>query len=208
MHRNSILLVADIEPLIFSLTKQLSEDGYSVVVAKSADDALHLLQMNPRIGLAICDLAVRRTDCVELMKQIMRICHSTDQGELPPPKIIALTTPNTTYSKDAAIVAKETSLYTDHNSIPKPVDPRDLLARVHHLIGYTSRTPERKEVSGMSDSHTPAPSIPEVIDDRLNLIDEKIRQLDEQHDQSAVHVQALDSRLTELENAPPLEKRG
>jgi CheY-like chemotaxis protein len=143
MIRQAVLLISDIDPQIFSLRQLLTRHHYDVRVAKSAEDAMHQLHLEPRFGLVICDLAIRKTDALDLMARILRVNYSTDQGILPPPKIIALTTPAANDAKATARTYREIALYTNHNVITKPVDPLVLMEKIESLIGAPARLPSR-----------------------------------------------------------------
>jgi DNA-binding NtrC family response regulator len=140
---NGRLLIVDDELSVRdSLGKWFREDGYDVVVAESASDALTRMA-DQRFDLAILDIKMRGTDGIELQKRMREV----------DPQIITIMM--TGYaSVDTAVTAMKNGAY---DYLTKPLDPDEVSHKVSKALEAKFAKLENERLKSLTEvAHAPA----------------------------------------------------
>lgn len=123
---SKILIVDDQAMMLKLLGHTLEQDGYSIVTAMTGVEALQKIQ-SEQPDLVILDLMLPDTSGVDVCRRIRQVLHLTD---LP---IIIL-------SGQTELSAKIQGLEAGADEyVTKPVDPKEMAARVKSLLARTQR---------------------------------------------------------------------
>jgi len=205
MQKSTILVIADVAPIIFTLQQFLTDEGFSVVSTKSAENALSLLSGDPSIDIVICDLAIRGANGVELLRDARRITRMNDEGPLPPPKFIFMSAPASYASVAERQLRERATLMSDGHVVDKPIDRDDLLRRIYQLGGMSAKgNAEKVNLQGSLAFSQPFrdPSAPRALGDleeRQKLLDGEVYRLDSAHKELDKRVEQLHARVNSLE---------
>jgi DNA-binding NtrC family response regulator len=116
------LLIVDDEPIIReSLGEFLAQEGFAVVVAGSAEEALCFAQKT-RYDLALCDVQLPGIDGIELLDRLLKISPETF--------VILITAYGTVESAVAAFRRGA------HDYLMKPILLDEVLAKIRRLLQY------------------------------------------------------------------------
>ncbi len=115
----TVLVVDDDTRLRRLLKKYLSENGFSVTEAPSADEALPILNLL-RIDMIIMDMMMPGTDGREMTKQLRTMGNTTP--------ILMLTAMGDTDNRIGGLEAGA------DDYLSKPFEPRELLLRLHNIL--------------------------------------------------------------------------
>jgi DNA-binding NtrC family response regulator len=116
------LLIVDDEPIIReSLGEFLTQEGFAVSVAGSAEDALALAQAT-HFDLALCDIQLPGIDGLELLQRLLKISPDTF--------VILITAYGTVESAVAAFQRGA------HDYLMKPILLDEVLAKIRRLLEY------------------------------------------------------------------------
>src|SRR5439155_4840357 len=116
------LLIVDDEPIIReSLGEFLTQDGFAVTVAGSAEDTLALAQKT-RFDLALCDIQLPGIDGIELLHRLLKISPDTF--------VILITAYGTV---ETAVAAFQRGA---HDYLMKPILLDEVLAKIRRLLEY------------------------------------------------------------------------
>jgi DNA-binding NtrC family response regulator len=116
------LLVVDDELIVRdSLDKWFREEGYEVIVAESAQDALAKMAAR-RFDLALVDIKMPGTDGVELQRRM---------HEIDPDMLVIMMTGYA--SVETAVAALKNGAY---DYVSKPFDPDDIAHTVHNALSH------------------------------------------------------------------------
>src|SRR5439155_17700465 len=116
------LLIVDDEPIIReSLGEFLTQEGFAVEVAGSAEDALALAQ-ETRFDLALCDIQLPGIDGIELLDRLLKISPDTF--------VILITAYGTV---ETAVAAFQRGA---HDYLMKPILLDEVLAKIRRLLQY------------------------------------------------------------------------
>ena len=66
MNKPTVLFVEDEEFLLVEFTKLLTQEGYNVLSTRDLDDAISLIENQPRIDLLLTDVQMAIGDCKHL----------------------------------------------------------------------------------------------------------------------------------------------
>lgn len=121
--RGTVLLVEEQQNVRTLLGKYLADQGYVILEAKDADEALARCkgQKDPAISLMICDLVISEMSGVELARRA-RTYH---------PRMRTL---YTAAHSESSMLFRGIPL-TDISFLPKPFKMKDLIATVNELLG-------------------------------------------------------------------------
>src|SRR5205823_10783181 len=139
------------EPIIReSLGEFLTQEGFTVTVCGSAEDALHEAQ-DTRFDLALCDVQLPGIDGLELLDRLLKISPET---------FVILITANGTVENAVAAFQRGA-----HDYLMKPILLDEVLAKIRRLLAYRElhrenqwlrRELHRAEASDMVVGHSPA----------------------------------------------------
>src|SRR5436190_720916 len=145
------LLIVDDEPIIReSLGEFLTQEGFTVTVCGSAEDALREAQ-ETRFDLALCDVQLPGIDGLELLDRLLKISPET---------IVILITAYGTVENAVAAFQRGA-----HDYLMKPILLDEVLAKIRRLLAYRELRLEnqwlRRELhratgDGMVIGHSPA----------------------------------------------------
>lgn len=119
----TILLVEDEDPVRVFAARALRNKGYTVIEARTGEQALDLLAENPAIDLLITDMVMPGIDGATLSRQV--------RAERPGLQVILISG----YSEEAA--RGEIADSTDFHFLPKPFSLTQLAARVKELLAQS-----------------------------------------------------------------------
>jgi len=116
------LLIVDDEPIIReSLSEFLAQEGFTVMVSGSAEDALVLAQKT-RFDLVLCDVQLPGIDGIEMLDRLLKISPETF--------VILITAYGTVESAVAAFQRGA------HDYLMKPILLDEVLAKIRRLLQY------------------------------------------------------------------------
>jgi DNA-binding NtrC family response regulator len=151
------LLIVDDEPIIReSLGEFLTQEGFAVEVAGSAEDALALAR-ETRFDLALCDIQLPGIDGLELLDRLLKISPDTF--------VIQITAYGTVESAVAAFQRGA------HDYLMKPILLDEVLAKIRRLLQYRQLHLDnqwlRRELNRASETETiigAGPAMRRVLD--------------------------------------------
>ena len=114
---STILLIDDEDLVVRSIQKLLTKEGYAVLVARSGEEAIAIVQ-NQEVDLIVCDVRMPKMNGVETLRQIRNLLHS---GSRRQPREILITG----YAEDNINQEAEGLQVADY--IYKPFDLRDFV---------------------------------------------------------------------------------
>lgn len=127
---HNILVVDDVSLVSRPMARMLSEAGYRVFEAGSADEALEILRTARRpIELVITDVVMPETNGIELMRRIA--------AQWPETKILFMS------AHPAEVVVREGLATPIMSFLAKPFTRDELLRKVQEAIGPERRAGER-----------------------------------------------------------------
>jgi two-component system, NtrC family, response regulator HydG len=140
--KGRLLIVDDELSVRDSLGKWFREEGYDVVVAESAGDALTRMA-DQRFDLAILDIKMRGTDGIELQKRMREV-----DAQL-------ITIMMTGYaSVDTAVIAMKNGAY---DYLTKPLDPDEVSHKVSKALEAKFAKQENERLKSLTEvAHAPA----------------------------------------------------
>jgi two-component system, cell cycle sensor histidine kinase and response regulator CckA len=127
---HSIIVVDDVSLVTRPTARMLSEAGYRVFEANSAEEALEILRTARRpVELVITDVVMPEMNGVELMRRIA--------AEWPGTKILFMS------AHPAQVLVREGLTHPAVHFLAKPFTRDELIQKVHEVIGPERRTAER-----------------------------------------------------------------
>ena len=116
------LLIVDDEPIIReSLSEFLAQEGFTVMVSGSAEDALVLAQKT-RFDLVLCDVQLPGIDGIEMLDRLLKISPETF--------VILITAYGTVESAVAAFQRGA------HDYLMKPILLDEVLSKIRRLLAH------------------------------------------------------------------------
>lgn len=122
-----LLIVDDVQFMLISLKQLLERNGYKVVSARSGREALRLLEADCTIDVVITDLVMPEMSGLQLYRQAQTIERISDEGKLPAPPFILLSSfdgSNTSSSRQSEL---EQARHCFAATLRKPVEESALL---------------------------------------------------------------------------------
>jgi diguanylate cyclase (GGDEF)-like protein len=128
----TVMVVEDDETNLNIYAFHLKEDGYNVVLAKSAEECLEKLKTMPAPDLIIMDLNLGKSDRdgIDLMEEI-----TSPKGMYLRTKFIVVTGQNLESQEDAELVERKNELYI-YQFETKPINHKFLLHKIENAITH------------------------------------------------------------------------
>jgi CheY-like chemotaxis protein len=131
----TVLIVADVAPIVYRLEHFLSRQGLHVVSAGSARSALAMLRQDTSISIVVWDLGLRGHDGLAGLAAVRQISHFADADVAAPPEIIFLAAPSGEIKTASELeLRQEAEDLAPGNVLTKPIDNDELLRRIQSLV--------------------------------------------------------------------------
>jgi CheY-like chemotaxis protein len=121
--RLSVLLIDDMETLLFTLGSGLRQYGHTVCTARSGREGIELFKAN-QIDAIICDLGLDDMDGWQVGKSISEICRESDRSK---PPFILMTGWGLDISEQTKIPSSGVDMVLE-----KPVEIPELIEALQH----------------------------------------------------------------------------
>ena len=128
-----ILIVDDVQFMVVSLKRLLERNGYEVATALSGTEALQRLSTDFTIEVVITDFVMPGMSGLELYQRAQIIERVNDEGNVPPPPFVLLTSFEKANSSSAFDSEFQEARRCFVEILHKPVEEAELLPLLENL---------------------------------------------------------------------------
>ena len=128
-----VLIVDDVQFMVVSLKRLLERNGYEVATALNGIEALKFLSTDFTIDVVITDFVMPEMSGLELYQHAQIIERVNDQGTVPPPPFVLLTSFEKANSSSAFDSAFQEAQRCFVDILHKPIEEAELLPLLENL---------------------------------------------------------------------------